>query len=104
PLIALCQSTPIPIIDIPLFNNPMISAPIMVPNTVPIPPLVEAPPIYTAAKASNSNPSPAWGVAAFNLEAKISPAKADIKPILTKIQNSILPTFTPDNYAALQSP
>ena len=47
----------------PMFITPMISAPTTTPMILPDPPVIDAPPMKTAAITSSSNPMPALGVA-----------------------------------------
>ena len=83
PLIACCQSMLTPTIDIPLLRTPISRPPTIAPTTVPIPPVVDAPPIKHAAIASSSNPFPPFGVAEFNRPVNTMPARAARTPMLT---------------------
>ena len=88
----------------PLFNTPMIRAPINVPDILPSPPDNEVPPITTAAIASNSNPIPAFGEADPILLAIITPAIDAAKPDTTYTRVFILVVFIPDNLAESSFP
>ena len=71
----------------PVIQYPITKPPMIAPNTVPIPPEAEAPPIKQAAIASSSKLVPALGVAAFRRAAKIRPDTAASTPMFTNTQN-----------------
>ena len=88
----------------PLFKTAITIAPIIVPDTVPLPPFMEAPPITTEATAFNSYPVPASGNAESTRPICTIPPSAAIKPQIVYTIMIVLSILIPESFAASAFP
>jgi hypothetical protein len=76
-----CTYGETPIMFRPLLRTPSIKAPISVPMIEPRPPEIDVPPMTTAAIASISKETPAFGWPLISRELRIRPAIAEVRPL-----------------------
>jgi hypothetical protein len=90
PFTIICWLTSRPIIISPLLMVPIISDPMTVPITVPVPPNKLVPPRITAAITDSSSPSPKVNRPDYIRPAYRRPANPANKPVLKKTSNFTL--------------
>lgn len=88
----------------PLLSTPSSIAPTSVPRITPRPPAIDAPPSTTAAIASSSNDTPAFGCPLIKREVSTSPAMAAVKPLMPYTSNLKRGARTPDKRTASSLP
>ena len=82
----------------------MTRPPTIDPMTVPTPPVTAAPPMKTAAMASNSQPTPSKGPEALDRATNIIPASAARIDMFIMTRKLIRLLRTPDSSAACRLP